>query len=148
MVQRLHQSRSIHTQFTCGKLGRFGGQPASCYQAWARGRVVVAARAAGLPPPVQSAYPAVHDDEGLAASTREGSRLGFVGRCAVHARQLPVIRAASRPGEDEVRRAREVLDRISARGRCRVLMLDDGSFVDQAMVAAAERVLALEAATR
>src|SRR4051794_21225911 len=44
--------------------------------AWARSRVVVAARAAGLPAPVQSLYPDVGDLDGLAASCSFGRSLG------------------------------------------------------------------------
>ncbi|CAM5668828.1 Citrate lyase subunit beta/citryl-CoA lyase OS=Streptomyces violarus OX=67380 GN=FHS41_005885 PE=4 SV=1 [Streptomyces violarus] len=44
---------------------------------WSRSRVIVAARAAGLPPPAQSVHPDVHDLEGLAASCAHGRTLGF-----------------------------------------------------------------------
>lgn len=112
---------------------------------WPRSRVVVAARAAGLPPPALSVYPDVADLDGLAASCRAGRALGFVGRAAVHPRQLPVIVAAFRPGEEELARARELLAAVAearARGRG-VTVLPDGRFADRAMVAAAERTVAL-----
>lgn len=117
---------------------------------WARGRIVVAARAAGLPPPAQSVFPRVRDLDGLAASTRAGRTLGFVGRQAIHPAQLPVIRAAYRPDPPEVQAARDLLDAF-AQAQARdngVTVLDDGRFVDAAMVAGARRVLDLEALTR
>lgn len=112
---------------------------------WPRGRVVVAARAAGLPPPALSVYPDVVDLDGLAASCRAGRALGFVGRAAIHPRQLPVIVAAFRPGDAELARARELLAAVAeARVRGRgVAVLPDGRFADQAMIAAAERTVAL-----
>ncbi|MGH3358633.1 MAG: HpcH/HpaI aldolase/citrate lyase family protein, partial [Nocardioidaceae bacterium] len=58
---------------------------------WSRGRIVVAARAAGLPPPAHSVFTNVADLDGLAASTHAGRALGFVGRQAIHPAQLPVI---------------------------------------------------------
>lgn len=124
---------------------------------WVRGRVVVAAAAAGLPPPVQSVYTAVRDLDGLAASCRDGRALGFVGRCAIHPAQLPVIRAAFRPAAEEVARATELLATLrpdasgaggAGMGGAGVAVLSDGSFVDAAMVAGARRVLELEALTR
>lgn len=117
---------------------------------WARSRIVVAARAARLPPPVMSVYPDVNDIDGLAASSRRGRALGFLGRAAIHPRQLPVIEAAFRPSEAEVRDARALLDALaSARARHHaVAVLPDGRFVDRAMVEGAQRVIALAEGTR
>ncbi|MGA6159984.1 HpcH/HpaI aldolase/citrate lyase family protein [Stenotrophomonas sp. NPDC087984] len=109
--------------------------------AWARGRTVVAARAAGLAPPPQSVYPDVRDTEGLDRSCAEGRDLGFLGRTAIHPRQLPVIEAAFRPTPEEVSAAQEVVE--AAHGDAGALALPDGRFVDAAVVADARRVLAL-----
>jgi citrate lyase subunit beta/citryl-CoA lyase len=72
---------------------------------WARGRIVVAARAAGLPAPAMSAYPQLSDLDGLRESCRAGRRLGFAGRVALHPLQLPVIVDSFRPSPHEVERA-------------------------------------------
>lgn len=109
--------------------------------AWVRGRTVVAARAAQLPPPPQSVYPDVRDTEGLARSCAEGRALGFFGRTAIHPRQLPVIEEAFRPTAAEVAAAREIVQ--AATTDAGALALPDGRFVDAAVVAGAERVLAL-----
>src|SRR5690606_33690114 len=77
--------------------------------AWSRSRVVVAARAAGLPSPAMSAYTHVRDLDGLAASCRAGRALGFCGRTAIHPGQLDTIRDAFLPTPDEVDRARVVV---------------------------------------
>ncbi|GLW11025.1 CoA ester lyase [Microtetraspora sp. NBRC 13810] len=106
--------------------------------AWVRSRIVVAARAAGLPAPVQSAYADVRDLDGLAASCAAGRALGFRGRTAIHPAQLPVIAAAFRPTEEEVARAREVMSLAGAGAAA----LPDGRFVDAAIVRQAEEVLA------
>jgi citrate lyase subunit beta / citryl-CoA lyase len=113
--------------------------------AYARGRIVVAARAAGLPPPAMSVYADVHDLDGLAASCRAGRALGFLGRSAIHPRQLPIIVAAFRPTADEVRHARVVLDALvgaDAAGSG-TAVLPDGRFVDRAMAPGARRVVDL-----
>jgi len=114
--------------------------------AWARSRAVVAARAARLPPPPQSVYPDVRDTDGLARSCAEGRALGFLGRTAIHPRQLPVIEAAFRPAAEEVAAAREVV--LAAVTEAGALALPDGRFVDAAVVADARRVLALAERTR
>ncbi|MEU0487868.1 CoA ester lyase [Nocardiopsis sp. NPDC006139] len=113
--------------------------------AWARGRTVVAARAAGLPPPAMSVYPRVGDPEGLAASCAAGRALGFCGRAAIHPAQLPVIRAAFLPTPDEVDRARTVLARVGEAADAGVgaIALPDGTFLDRAMLDRARATLAL-----
>ncbi|MER7999156.1 aldolase/citrate lyase family protein [Streptomyces sp. NPDC095613] len=108
---------------------------------WARGRAVVAARAAGLAPPVQSVYPDVRDLDGLAASCVRGRALGLLGRAAIHPRQLPVIEDAYRPTPREVAEAEEVVEAAASDGGA--LAMRDGRFVDAAIVAAARRTLAL-----
>jgi citrate lyase subunit beta / citryl-CoA lyase len=112
--------------------------------AWPRGRVVVAARAAGLPPPAMSVYPDVSDVDGLDASCRLGRRQGFLGRAAIHPRQLPVIVAAFRPPPEEVARAMALLAGLEESGEGPVA-LPDGRFADRAMVGAARRVVELAA---
>ncbi|MDT0417925.1 MULTISPECIES: CoA ester lyase [unclassified Streptomyces] len=107
----------------------------------ARGRVVLAAGAAGLAPPAQSVYPDVRDEEGLAASCRHGRDLGFFGRAAIHPRQLAVIEHAWRPGGAEVAAADEVLSAAAEDGGA--FALPDGRFVDAALVAVARRTKAL-----
>jgi len=110
---------------------------------WARSRVVIAARAAGLAAPAMSVYPHVDDPDGLAASSRAGRRLGFVGRAAIHPRQVPVIAAAFRPSAEEIADARTVIDsfaRASDAGSG-VFVLDDGRMIDPAMVVQARAIL-------
>jgi citrate lyase subunit beta/citryl-CoA lyase len=115
---------------------------------WARSRVVVAARAAGLAAPVMSAYTNVRDLDGLAASCLVGRRLGFSGRTAIHPGQLDVIRAAFLPSADEVAAAREVLERVGAAALDGVgaVALADGTFLDVAMVERARWVVGLGSA--
>ena len=108
---------------------------------WCRSRVVVAARAAGLPPPAQSIHPDIRDLEGLAASCAHGRALGFLGRAAIHPRQLPVIERAYLPSEREVEQA-ETIVKAAATDQG-ALALPDGRFVDAAVVAAARRTLSL-----
>ncbi|CAL9320202.1 CoA ester lyase [Streptomyces olindensis] len=108
---------------------------------WSRSRVIVAARAAGLPPPPQSVHPDTRDLEGLAASCAHGRALGFLGRAAIHPRQLPVIERAYLPTEEEIERAETVLKAAATQQGAQAL--PDGRFVDAAVVTAAQRTLSL-----
>lgn len=109
---------------------------------YARSRVVCAAAAAGLPSPTMSAFTDVRNLDGLESSTREGRRLGFLGRTAIHPGQLATIRAVFLPSADEVARAREVL---AAAGEGEdtgaAVALPDGRFVDAAVIRQARRLL-------
>ena len=105
---------------------------------WIRSRVVVAAAAAGLAPPMMSAYPAVRDLAGLEESCHRGRRLGMRGRTAIHPSQVPVIRAVFEPSADEQAWARTVLEVLTTEG---VATLPDGSMVDAAMARRARTIL-------
>lgn len=109
---------------------------------WARGRIVNAAVAAGLPRPPQSVYPHVRDLEGLARSCRRGRVLGHLGRAAIHPDQLPVIEEAYLPTKAEVDQARATIDKLGADG---VGTLAGGDFIDAAMLGAAQQVIELAA---
>ncbi|HET7400093.1 MAG TPA: CoA ester lyase [Intrasporangium sp.] len=112
---------------------------------WARGWIVVVARAAGLPSPVQSVYTDVADLEGLRATTADGRDRGFLGRSVIHPRQVSPVHEVYRPAGEALARARELLsayDRARERGDAAVLT-PDGRFVDPAVVAQAQLVLTL-----
>jgi len=107
---------------------------------WARGRIVNAAVAAGLPRPPQSVYPQVRDLEGLARSCRRGRVLGHLGRTAIHPDQLPVIEEAYLPTRNEVEAARATIAQLADAA---VGTFADGAFVDAAMLGAATQVVEL-----
>ncbi|MDR6167900.1 citrate lyase subunit beta/citryl-CoA lyase [Microbacterium paludicola] len=111
--------------------------------AWSRARVVNAVAAAGLPLPLMAVWADVADLEGLEASCRVGRALGYAGRTAIHPRQIEVIRRVFTPDADEVERARRIVERVrtaAADGKG-AFVLDDGTFIDIAMVKAAQRIL-------
>lgn len=103
---------------------------------WARGQIVVAARAAGLPSPVQSVWTDVRDLEGLRRSSRHGRALGFLGRSVVHPHQIEPVHEVYTPTHEEVAAARRVIAAAdAARGRGEVALLDEeGRFIDPAVV--------------
>lgn len=111
--------------------------------AWSRSRLVNAAAAAGLPQPLMAVWPDVADLDGLERSCRAGRALGFAGRTAIHPRQLDIIRRVFLPSADEVARAEQIIDRVrsAALDGAGALVLEDGTFLDTAMVRAARRVL-------
>jgi len=108
---------------------------------WCRSRVVVAARAAGLAPPPQSVHPDISDLDTLAASCAHGRALGFLGRAAIHPRQLPVIERAYLPTPEEIEEAEQIVKAAATDEGAQAL--PDGRFIDAAVVSAARRTLSL-----
>jgi citrate lyase subunit beta/citryl-CoA lyase len=104
-----------------------------------RSRLVVAARAAGLPRPMMSVFADLEDLPGLAESCRAGRRLGMLGRAAIHPRQVPVIRDVFALTAEERQWAADVL--AALRGGS-VARLPDGAMVDEAMARRARSILA------
>ena len=129
--------------------------------AWARGRLVAASRAAGLGAPMMSVYPHVNDLDGLRETSLEGRALGFVGRTAIHPRQLATIVECFTPTAVQVARApgdasppppaglgaaaAPLLAAVEKAGVSAggVIVLPDGRMVDPAMVGRAREVSTL-----
>ena len=92
-----------------------------------------------LPRPPQGVYTNLRDTEGLAVSCRRGRALGHLGRQAIHPDQLPVIVSAYLPTPDEVERARATIERLQQSASASAL--ENGAFVDGAMLGAARQVV-------
>lgn len=112
-----------------------GGGPAALSHA--RAALVLAARAAGLPAPLQSVWTDLGDPDGLRADCVLGRELGFAGRSVIHPRQVAIVHDVYTPTEQEVAAARALLAHAGQGGS----VLDDGRFVDDASVARARRLL-------
>lgn len=109
-------------------------------------RLVLALAAHGKPAPLGSVYLDLADTQGLLEHTRHLKSLGFVGRTALHPKQLPLIREGFRPTEAEVSRARDLLDaakNADADLQSGAFTLPNGQFVDVPIIQQAKDTLAL-----
>lgn len=127
-------------------LADLGGLDATALT-YARGRVVVAARAAGLPAPVMSVWTAIGDSDGLRADSVAARAAGFFGRSIVHPSQAPVVNAAFSPSTDEIEDARRTVSAMTSAEQAGLgVHVDEaGRFLDAAVVNRARLVLALAA---
>jgi citrate lyase subunit beta/citryl-CoA lyase len=76
---------------------------------YARSAVVNAARAAGIQP-IDSVFSEIDDMEALHNNVLESKALGFVGMGCIHPRQVPVINEGFSPDEQEIEKAKRIVD--------------------------------------
>lgn len=75
---------------------------------FARQMLVNAARAAGIQP-IDTVFSDVSDMEGLRQSVLEAKSLGFEGKGCIHPRQIPVVHQAFAPTNEEIEKAKRIV---------------------------------------
>lgn len=112
---------------------------------WVRSRLVLVSRAAGLRPPTGPIWADYRDLDGLRRTSVALRRLGYCGRACIHPAQVEVVHQVFTPGPAEVEAARTLLRRFEEAVAAGSGVITDagGAMVDEAMVRAARRTLAL-----
>ena len=109
----------------------------------ARGRIVIAAKAAGIMA-IDTVFSDVADEEGFAREVALVKQMGFDGKSVINPNQIPVVHAAYLPRKEEVLKARRILqaaEEAEARGSGVTSL--DGKMIDKPIVERARRVLEL-----
>jgi citrate lyase subunit beta/citryl-CoA lyase len=78
-----------------------------------RNRMIVAARANGLDA-IDGPFGDFRDDDGYRQEARWASALGAVGKWAIHPAQVPIANDVYSPTEDEIKRARRMIEQVRA----------------------------------
>jgi citrate lyase subunit beta/citryl-CoA lyase len=110
---------------------------------YARTRLVNACKAAGIQP-IDSVYSDVANMDGLRKNVETSRSLGFEGMGCIHPRQVPVIQQAFVPGEEEIEKARrivEAFEEAAARGSGVVAL--GSKMIDPPVVKRAQKTLEL-----
>lgn len=97
--------------------------------------IVLAGRAAGVAV-FDGVFNNLEDVEGFVAECAEGRRLGFDGKSLIHPRQIDACNRAFSPSEEEVARARRLIDAFGG-GAERF----EGQMIERMHVEAAQRLL-------
>ncbi|MCJ2013650.1 HpcH/HpaI aldolase/citrate lyase family protein [Methylobacterium sp. J-076] len=108
-----------------------------------RAAVVLASRAAGLEPPIDTVWVDLPNTEGFSRSAARARALGFQGKLCIHPDQVAVVHAAFTPDARQVDWARRVVaafDEAERTGSAAIRV--DGQFIDYPFVHKARRVLA------
>ena len=115
--------------------------------AYARGKVLLDAKAAGIAYVVDGVFADFQDDQGFLAEATQSRRMGYFGKTLIHPRQIPLAHQAFTPTAKEVayyQRLVETFDAAAASGSAAVSL--NGTMVDLAMAARARAFLDLAAA--
>jgi citrate lyase subunit beta/citryl-CoA lyase len=89
------------------------------------------------------------DDEGFAATCRQGRELGFDGKTLIHPKQIAGANDAFAPTAAEIEHARKITEAYAAAGAAgKGVVLVDGRLVEALHIAEARRILALGAAIK
>lgn len=113
---------------------------------YARSKVLLDARAAGIVNPLDGVFSDLGDEAGLVKDSRLSARLGYVGRPVIHPKQIAPVRQAYAVPEEEVAYYRQVVTAFEAGERAGTgAVTVSGKMVDYAMYQRARRVLALAA---
>ena len=108
---------------------------------YARTRLVVAARAAGVDV-YDTPFTDVNDDEGIWRDAEAARALGFTGKASISPRHIQAINTVFSPSQAEVDYAYEVMDAIrSAKEQGRGAIALRGKMIDAPIVARAQRVI-------
>ena len=108
---------------------------------YARTRLVVAARAAGVDV-YDTPFTDVNDDEGIMADAMYAKALGFSGKAAISPRHVDVINTVFSPTEKEIDYAYEVMEAIElAKRQGKGAIALHGKMIDAPIVARAQRTI-------
>lgn len=106
----------------------------------ARALTLFGAHAAGIAA-IETVYPNIADNEGLAAYVARGRRDGFTGMMAIHPSQVEAINRGFSPSEAEIAHARAIISLFAANPGVGALKLE-GKMVDRPHLKQAEALLA------
>jgi citrate lyase subunit beta/citryl-CoA lyase len=110
---------------------------------YARGRVVMAAKAAGLMA-FDTVWTDIEDTEGLKNEAKLAAQMGFTGKAAIHPMQIDAIHEAYRPDPRELRRAFRIVDAAEqAEREGKGVISVDGRMVDGPIVVRAFSLIEL-----
>jgi citrate lyase subunit beta/citryl-CoA lyase len=115
---------------------------------FARGAIVVAARAAGIDC-IDTVFSDVNNEEQLVKETRAIKQLGFDGKSVINPRQIKPVHRVFTPTHEEVVKAQRIIAASrDAETRGSGVVALDGKMIDRPVVLRAERTLELAYASR
>lgn len=107
---------------------------------YARSRVVHAAASAGLDV-IDVPYLDLEDPGGMEVAAQQAKSLGFSGKGAIHPKQIAALNAVFTPTDDEIARARRIIDTFEEADTGLVVI--DGKLIEKPVLRDMYRILAI-----
>lgn len=110
---------------------------------YARSRLVVTSRAAGIEPPLDTVCPFIKDTALLEDDARRARKLGFQGKMVIHPQQVEPVNEIFSPTAEEVAQARKLIEAFEkAEAEGTGVIQVEGKMVEYPIVERARRILA------
>ncbi len=122
----------LQTNLKCGFSGLY----------YARSKVLLDSRAAGIEYILDGVFSDIHDDEGLKKDCMLSKELGYEGRALIHPRHIAIARKIYSPSDEELdhyRRMIQAFEEAEAKGIAAITF--EGKMVDYAMIKKAKDIL-------
>lgn len=112
---------------------------------YARSRIPIACRAAGIMPPIDTPWMVdLKDIDGLVADAKKAKAYGFQGKLVIHPNQIQPCHDVFTPTVEEIAKAKKIIDAFEeAERQGRAAIQLEGKFIDYAVVEKAKRIYAL-----
>jgi citrate lyase subunit beta/citryl-CoA lyase len=105
--------------------------------------IALASRAAGLEGPLDTAFIAIQDLDGLRVSSSNARKMGYTGKSCIHPAQVEIVNAVFSPSEQDIARARRIVEAFAeAESAGSAAFKLDGVMIDYPVVDKARRLLA------
>jgi len=115
---------------------------------YARSRIAIASRAAGIAPPVDTPFMIdLKNTEALISDARRAKELGFQGKLVIHPNQVEPCNRIFSPLPEEIKKAEKIVkafEEAEAAGMAAIQL--EGKFIDYPVVKRSKDILALAAA--
>ena len=115
---------------------------------YARSRISIACRAAGIAPPIDTPFMIdLRDTEALISDAKRAKELGFQGKLVIHPQQVELCNRVFSPTQEEIARAEKIVqafEEAEASGMAAIQV--EGKFIDYPIVKRARDILSLAAA--
>lgn len=109
-----------------------------------RSECVLASRAGGIEPPIDTVWVDLKDPEGFRQSVINIKGLGFQGKMCIYPDQVPVVNEVLSPTGAEVAWSRRVVDAFKEAEKSGSASIQlDGKFIDYPIVFRADRIIAM-----
>ena len=120
-----------------------GWSPEGTELLYARSKVLLEARAAGIDHPLDGVFPGLDDEEGLVRDAENAKRLGYRGKTVIHPRQVAPVNRVFSLSEREAAHYTDMIaafEEAEAAGAGAISFR--GKMIDRAMIRKARSVLA------